>query len=54
MILAQQRKAQQARNTAALADFNRWIQHRNAVTLETARLDGMMRVLDTENTYFPR
>lgn len=54
VILAQQRKAQQARNAAALADFNRWIQQRNAVTLETARLDGMMRVLDTENTYFPR
>ncbi|MGK6320293.1 hypothetical protein [Sphingomonas sp. DT-204] len=54
VILAQRRKAQQARNAAALADFNRWIQQRNAVTLETARLDGMMRVLDTENTYFPR
>jgi len=54
VILAQQRKAQQARNAAALADFQRWIHQRNQVTLEMARLDGMMRVLDTENRYFPR
>ena len=54
VILAQQRKAQQARNASALADFKRWIHQRNEVTLGTARLDGMMRVLDTENTYFPR
>jgi len=54
VILAQQRKAEQAHNQTALADFKRWIQQRNAVTLEAARLDGMVRVLDTENVYFPR
>lgn len=54
VILAQQRKAQQARNSAALADFKRWIHQRNQVTLGMARLDGVMKVLNTENTYFPR
>jgi hypothetical protein len=54
VVLAEQRRAQRARNAAALADFNRWIYQRNQVTLGMAKLDGMMRVLNTENITYPR
>jgi hypothetical protein len=53
VILAEQRNAQRSRNSAVVADFKRWLYRRNRVTLEAARLNGVMKVLNTQNTYFP-
>lgn len=43
-----------ARNAPALADFRGFLQRGWRATLFMAEVDGMMRVLDTENRYAPR
>lgn len=54
VLQAEQRKAQRARNAAASADFNSWLQSRWQAQLYMAKMDGMMRVWDTENRTYPR
>lgn len=54
VVVAGQRKAERSRNAAALADFRSFLQRGWRATLFMAEVDGMMRVLDTENRYAPR
>lgn len=54
VLLAEQRKAQRARDAAAAADFQGWLQSRWQAQLYMARMDGVMRALDTENRHYPR
>ena len=54
VLLAEQRKAQRARDAAAAADFQGWLQSRWQAQLYMARMDGVIRALDAENRHHPR